>query len=240
MSVTASTFTLAVMSTDRCLAIRHPMKCRSIRTSGHVRTLLIFIWILSAIIISPLLFLRKTESHEILPSKYITYCVEKWPSMYTRQIYDVVLLVVLYAIPGTVVIVSYSLMGRRLWTPDKTLEHSRRQNSSYMKNRPTDSIMAGRRNLARMLIVMAALFAACWLPYYIIMTYTGFADDKASALDLLSFSLVLGHLNSAVNPILYSFMNKTFRKYMKRLLSCHRNKRQSTTHEKVRRYKVER
>jgi hypothetical protein len=42
------------------------------------------------------------------------FCIEKWPENQERLVYGVLCFVFVYAIPGSVVVLAYSLMGLRL------------------------------------------------------------------------------------------------------------------------------
>jgi len=83
--------------------------------------------------------------------------------------------------------------------------------------------MAGRRRVARMLWVVAALFALSWLPYHTVSLYLNFVSDNDTvSLTVLSVALLLGHSQSAQNPIVYCIMSSTFKHAMISVLRCHR------------------
>jgi hypothetical protein len=42
------------------------------------------------------------------------FCIEKWPDNHERLVYGVLCFVFVYAVPGSVVVLAYSLMGLRL------------------------------------------------------------------------------------------------------------------------------
>jgi hypothetical protein len=84
-------------------------------------------------------------------------------------------------------------------------------------------IMAGRKKVAKMLIALVIVFAICWLPYYIVSLYLDFHYDSPSAMrfmTVLPFVILLGHANSALNPVLYFYSSKTFRTYLSKLFRC--------------------
>lgn len=62
------------------------------------------------------------------------------------------------------------------------------------------------------------LFAFCWLPVHIMNTVTRLASPVTPPLVLTA--ILLSHLNSAVNPILYAYSNTKFKTAMKRVLRC--------------------
>jgi len=84
--------------------------------------------------------------------------------------------------------------------------------------------MAGRRRVARMLWVVAGLFAVSWLPYHTVSLYLNFVSDNDTvSLTVLSVALLLGHSQSAQNPVVYCIMSSTFKHAMMSVLRCHRH-----------------
>ncbi|XP_054278573.1 cholecystokinin receptor type A [Macrosteles quadrilineatus] len=66
-----------------------------------------------------------------------------------------------------------------------------------------------RRRLAQMLVALVVVFATCWLPYVTLRIYSvTSSSDPALIQSLLPFCLLLGHTHSAINPIVYWFLNR--------------------------------
>jgi hypothetical protein len=67
-------------------------------------------------IFAPVIWVRQVEKIDIgepnmdLPG----FCIEKWPDNEERLVYGVLFFVFVYAVPGSVVVLAYSLMGFRL------------------------------------------------------------------------------------------------------------------------------
>ncbi|KAK7793418.1 hypothetical protein R5R35_014317 [Gryllus longicercus] len=80
------------------------------------------------------------------------------------------------------------------------------------------SLVRERRRAARLLALLAALFAACWLPYHVLTVVMDFLPTSPPLMTLLRYSLLLGHANSAVNPLVYCFMTRAFRHSARQLL----------------------
>ena len=160
----------------------------------------------------PLLIVRTLNVQEGIVT--IAFCHENWPGSSSRKIYDIILFVFIYVIPGSVVVVSYSATGCHLMTATRNLTRTNSEVTQSYK------VMAGRRRVAKMLLVLAILFALSWLPYYTIMLYTDFNNTKDASLTGLSFALLLGHSHSAQNPVIYCFMNSSFKTGMLTLLKC--------------------
>lgn len=217
MTVAASIYTIAVMSVDRFLAIRHPMIFRRVSSTGYAVKLITAIWFLSVAIMSPLLFMRRVDVVSVIPGEPLYLCNEVWPDDSHRQLYDVMLFAILYAVPGIIICCSYSLIGKELWTEDKNLHRTESETSrSIGKN-----VLNGRKRVAKMLIALAILFAVCWLPYHIVSLYLDFNKTQVKPfLAVLPFTILVGHANSALNPVLYFYSSRSFRKYLYRILKC--------------------
>ena len=243
VSVASSVFTITVLGLDRYLAIKHPMTFRKITAGKHGIKIAIVIWLISFGIMIPLILARKVDVIDLIPRNVIddlipresfTFCSENWENNTRRQIYDIFLFLFMFILPGYIVIVSYSQIGRQLWTESTELHRG----DSEIGKQQAERVMAGRRRIARMLVTVAILFAVCWMPYHLLSLYIDFEgtphandfeespyDKRDIALDVLPFTILLGHSNSALNPILYCFMNKTFRKKVLLLLQCNTNTR---------------
>jgi len=113
-----------------------------------------------------------------------------------------------------------------------------------------------RRRVAKILLILALFFAFCWLPYSVlslILDMTSKADTDVSAgapearqLEgeetpesivtlLLPFAILLGHVNSAVNPILYCLLSKNFRRSISEMIRHPARAARGRQHCKVRR-----
>ncbi|KAH3695621.1 hypothetical protein DPMN_083082 [Dreissena polymorpha] len=222
VSVTASTFTITIMSLDRCFAILHPVKFRNLRTKSNVRSLIVIIWVTAILLMIPLLFVNKTKSQEIFANFEIVTCAEEWSSVNQRRTYDLSLLFIICIIPAQIVFISYIRMGKRLWVTDRTLKGNGGPANSGGSQRGTiDAVRASRRRTAKMCIIVSIVFVVCWLPYYTVNIYLDFYRNQ-DVLDIVYWGLLIGHLHCITNPILYCFMHKTFRYCVKRMLPCWR------------------
>lgn len=217
VSVCASVLTIVCMSVDRFLAICHPMKSRQYCTVPIVRKVIVLTWFLSALVMIPIIVVKRLDVYDNIAGKSLSFCREVWGRGGSdRQLYDLFLLCFIYVLPGSLVVTLYSKIGLALWSTNSALH---RQDSLAGNS---NKVIQGRRRVARMMIVISVLFAVCWLPYYIMTIYMDFTPDKTSQVtpEVYSFALLLGHSNNAQNPVLYCFMHKGFKAAVKRLLRC--------------------
>lgn len=68
------------------------------------------------------------------------------------------------------------------------------------------------------LSIIVLFFMVCWLPLYTINCIQAFCKDCLLPDWMMLFLILLSHLNSAVNPLLYAYHLKDFRASLKSLL----------------------
>lgn len=75
---------------------------------------------------------------------------------------------------------------------------------------PSSTSFKVRRKMAKMLIIMALIFALAWFPYVVARLYLEFAPNPNRYLvnKVLSFFLLIGHFHSVVNPFVYWYLNR--------------------------------
>ncbi|EFO18825.2 hypothetical protein LOAG_09670 [Loa loa] len=95
--------------------------------------------------------------------------------------------------------------------------------------------LAIRRETRATGVVAAILiaFLICWIPYFCITVYRGICTglniqvDKHLHVNLFMLSSWLGYAHSCFNPIIYTCLNKNFRRTIKRMICffCHKNRK---------------
>ncbi|XP_054275678.1 orexin receptor type 2-like [Macrosteles quadrilineatus] len=227
VSVGASVFTITAMSIDRYLAIRHSMAFRKVFNRKSTIFMILFLWVVSLTIFLPVLWVRETELVDLgddpllsaAVKKYsLTWCIEDW-SHRSRRAYGVLCFVLVYLTPGCVVILAYTLMGRKLWVVRPPFDKDDGSASNQQVR-----LVRERRRVARILLLLAILFALCWLPYNLLsllldldLTLPTVGLPQETLMKLFPFTLLLGHANSAINPLLYCFMTRNFRRTVRSL-----------------------
>lgn len=68
------------------------------------------------------------------------------------------------------------------------------------------------------LSIIVLFFIICWMPLYTINCVKAFCPDCYIAASWTDFCIILSHLNSAVNPLLYAYHLKDFRAALKSLI----------------------
>lgn len=209
MSVMASALSLLAISYDRFVSVFFPLK-RFI-TPPRAKKIVGVIWFVSPFLLLPSLFHHDVVSKEIKAAK----CEESWRSskaLHSYQMYRISC----YFLFLLQISVLYFLIGRRLYT---------RQQPGEQTSQSKAKDLLSKRKIIKMLFLVVALFALCWLPYMINKLLNIFPPSPGYyAPDLFVFvGNFLGLLNSVANPIVYAVLNKNFRKAFKNALRCNCN-----------------
>lgn len=70
------------------------------------------------------------------------------------------------------------------------------------------------------LSIIVAFFMLCWIPLYTINCINAFCKECFINETFTYFGIVLSHVNSALNPLLYAYHLKDFRGALMRLFKC--------------------
>uniref|UniRef100_A0A3B3B6V7 Neuropeptide Y receptor type 2 n=1 Tax=Oryzias melastigma TaxID=30732 RepID=A0A3B3B6V7_ORYME len=206
MTVQVSTITLNIIALDRHRSIVHHMETKM--SKDMCAMVIVFSWVISALLASPLAIFREYGSFDLSPEESIQVCMEKWPgSSMNGRLYSMSMLVVQVAIPLAINSVAYI----RIW---RKLKH-------HMKCGRNDH--QRRRKTTKMMLTMVVVFAVCWLPFH---AFQLAIDIDNTVLHMKDFKLVftvfhiLAMCSTCVNPILYGWMNNNYRTAFLTVCKC--------------------
>nr|BAX00424.1 hypothetical protein [Periophthalmus modestus] len=211
-----SIFFLTALSIDRYLAIVHPVSSRRFRTVLYARITCVLIWLFALLLSVPIALTR--DIHNI-NNRNLTVCAILHPTKDNVQSLEQVLLAISlmksllgFLLPFIIIITCYCLIGRAL------LGARHIQKSSQSRD---DEVL-------RMLAAAVLAFFVCWVPHQIfhfmqLLTQLS-KTDNCRLLEIIDtvmpFTICIAYFNSCVNPIVYGFVGRNFRKNLVRLLHC--------------------
>ena len=216
----------------RFYAICSPLQARYIHTNKRAYIMLTSFWIVSLLLISPQLFIQRLEPLLVWNSQdrenmiSIAYkCVEYFPEPWMSVLYSVFFYVILYLAPVLIMCVTYGKIAYTLWfrTPIDDL----------LSNQDASRRVEEKRKIVRMLVVIVALFAVCWFPFFTcqiyLLFYPGTATRKISFRIAMAFFQLCGYCNSCINPIVYCLLSESFRQHFVKTV-CNGLKRLTKRH----------
>ena len=206
--ISASVFTMMLISFDRFYAVFYPLKEKFFQKP---KVLSAIIWISSFGLMTPYVLMFQTT--EVQPGVY--YCLQKWPwappndtdfteTYKVLKSFHICLFVILYALPLSVTLFIYFLICRKLWL-------------RKIPGNVTDSKLAAERRLkrkvTRLLVITCVVFAVCWFPVYVNHYFWYVRPDQEHKCPMRVQMLFnwIAHANSALNPCLYILLNEQFR-----------------------------
>lgn len=212
----ASVYTLVLMSLDRYLAVVHPIASINFRNQRNAIIMVYLTWIIILAGNVPILFqwlvityCYKGESRSACINPLHDPSVDQTD----RRIFFGSFFAFGYLIPLALVCFLYGFMLKRLLYGVVPGGSQRARN------------IKSKKRVTRMVVIVVAIFALCWLPIQILFMIQSFGtfDQSAVSAGFQMASNCLAYMNSCVNPILYAFLSENFRRSFMRLLCCQRN-----------------
>ncbi|KAG7212726.1 hypothetical protein KM043_012993 [Ampulex compressa] len=228
LSYTASILILVVVCIERYLAIVHPIKCRSMLTRSRLRAVIGVVWIIAAVYAAPRFLYVETFRNRLNTGDEDIICI---PNMkkHNKNVLDAVNLIFLYLVPLFLMCCLYTRIAVGLWRSGATLGGpglvARTRNGRvHHVHTSSRNVLKARRGVIRMLIAVVMMFAVCNFPQQarIVWRHWGSSYDRTSDFStLLTVStFLISYMNSCLNPLLYAFLSRNFRKGMRELLIC--------------------
>lgn len=210
LNLYTSIFLLTALSIDRYLAIVHPVRSRRCRTVVYARVTCVLVWVVAFLLSLPTALIRGTH---FIQNNNVTVC-----AILDKDLHNVLAALSLiksvlgFLLPITIILTCYCLIGRALLKA-RDIQRNSRSNG--------DEVL-------RMLAAAVLSFFICWAPHQIF----NFMDmllllkvitncDVTEIIDTgMPFTICIAFFNSCMNPILYGFVGKNFRRNLLKLLRC--------------------
>uniref|UniRef100_A0A3Q2XSA4 Neuromedin B receptor n=1 Tax=Hippocampus comes TaxID=109280 RepID=A0A3Q2XSA4_HIPCM len=212
-SVGVSVFTLTALSADRYKAIVKPMDMRTSSALLWTCAKAGAIWLLSVLLAIPEAVFSQVVAMQGGENGTFLNCVPYPLSERTHpKVHAAALFLVYFLLPLAVISVYYYHIARTLMRsardmPGEVSEHTKRQ-------------METRKRLAKTVLVLVALFAACWLPNHLLYLYRSFryqrTDESLAHLLLTLLARILSFSSSCVNPLALYLLSDSFRRHFQR------------------------
>ncbi|XP_049785180.1 adipokinetic hormone/corazonin-related peptide receptor variant I isoform X2 [Schistocerca cancellata] len=196
-----SSFVLICISIDRYFAVLKPMKLSDVARRG--RYLLAAAWIMSVLCSTPQMFVFHVESHPNVT--WYRQCVSynSFPSKFSEYSYLGFGMLMMYGLPLTVIIFSYTSILGEIYRRSREFSDDRFRRSSL------GFLGRARIRTLKMTIIIVVVFFICWTPYYIMCLWWWFDKDSAMKIDfrLQKGLFIFASTNSCMNPIVYGVFN---------------------------------
>ncbi|TSL47728.1 Neuromedin-U receptor 1 [Bagarius yarrelli] len=218
----ASVLNITAVSIERYLAVVHPLRVKHVMTRGHVRRVIMTLWIVSFLCALP-----NTSLHgmTVLPPKFGQSFPESAVCSLVKPVWIYGMIVQLTAffffiVPVITIGILYLRIALQLHRETILLQNDTKAWHSAAQGRTLQTTR--RRQVTKMLFVLVVVFAICWAPFHIDRVMWSYIEDWSEeqhrAFEYVHLiSGVFFYLSSAVNPVLYSLMSSRFRELLKEL-----------------------
>ncbi|XP_066488713.1 cholecystokinin receptor type A [Tiliqua scincoides] len=132
VSVSVSTFNLVAISFERYSAICRPLESRVWQTKSHALKVIAVTWCLSFTIMTPYPIYSKLLPFTTRHNHTANMCRLRWPNELTQQSWYIFQLLILFLIPGIVMMIAYGLISLELYRGIK-FDVSQRKSSRERK-----------------------------------------------------------------------------------------------------------
>ncbi|XP_071477431.1 G-protein coupled receptor 54-like [Diadema antillarum] len=207
--IVASSLNLVLMTLERYYAIMYPIQYRSQINSHRAKVIAPIPWIIGFLYQQNLLWFTSVEDDMCLlfqfPSRLHLVSLGLL-GVFLEFILPVI--VVMYVHVGIVRKLRKSVVKRA-----EGATHDRnKSNFTALERTTADAKTRARKNVIKTLFFISIFFVICWTPNQVIYMYYSILDKNFADLLLYKLSVFLAFGNMCINPFIYTFQYRRFRK----------------------------
>ncbi|XP_071808081.1 somatostatin receptor type 4-like [Asterias amurensis] len=211
-----SVFSLVTVNLERFVAIVYPLKYKVVFTRRNKILMITTCWILATLSKTFILFLY--DEGENVGCRFLG-----WPNPEVQAVVGLYTFIV--QLPGPFLVMVWA-QWRVISTLKRQMKVLKGRMASSTVN-PADQRkmwqLRASQTLIRTLLTFVITFAVCWAPIQVMFLVYNFGVYVDFSSPFRHISVMLSVCNSCVNPILYTLMNKPFRKGIREALCKRRN-----------------
>lgn len=200
-AITNVELTLVAIAVDRYFAICRPLWHN--KSADRTRKVIIGLWLLSALLMSPYLYILRETTFTFLDDKLTAhFCLRNYGSYTFKIIVVVFQFTALYIIPLSIVIISYGKVALRI-----------RASITTSRN-----IMRKKQRAVICVVVITLVFIVCWTPVWTIQMYKELSNEGYYAdweKELLFWSVFVANISTIIHPTIYAVFGQNLREKLR-------------------------
>ena len=218
--LTASVYTLMLISFERYLKISKPLQYRSRMTTSKSLKIILIIWLISAV------FATYAATPDSGNYGFLATGAALCPHYYRenrskRDGYMTFLYISVIFLPAIVILIMYALIFVVADKRQRMLRNGELDETSTGQNQR--SVLRQDLKIVRMLLIVVVVFFFCWLPLSITYLSVIYNQNAVRNWSFRSFFIyyfviyLLPLITSLCNPIIYACLDQTYREAFKHL-----------------------
>lgn len=218
MLCTASIFHLSCIAFDRYYAVCNPLVYSLKMSNSHVALLIAMCWTVPMLIsFGPIMLdLHIADVDIFIPKDVCVFLVSR--------IYAVMASLVAFYLPMAIMLVAYWKIFKAAKRQAKQISAMESQMASGVgkdssKKKRHRNTMKREGKAAKTLGIIMAVFLIFWMPFFTVNIVDPFIEYSTEGV-IWDVFLWLGYVNSSLNPFLYGFFNRCFRRAFLMFIGC--------------------
>ena len=213
LTIPTSNLTLLVLSIDRYMTLSEPLnqfRGRQAMTRRRILCYMASLWIYT--LVCALLPNTGWEIWRLEPTNVIGgICIFNG-----SRLYNILVTVLHFIVPGLAMCVVYLMIYHQIHRHSRAV---RPLDSPVSQSTQASLLLQRNIRAAKRIALIVSVFLLCWMPFSILSIIGNLCNECLAKIpsEVFYVTLMTGYLNTALNPILYSFNNRNFMDSYKRL-----------------------
>ncbi|KAG9260649.1 putative G-protein coupled receptor 61 [Astyanax mexicanus] len=245
--ISASIFTVTVISVERYYYIVHPMRYEAKMTPRVAAIAMVLVWVAAAILGLATVF--GWPDYGRRSSIAAVHCSLHWSHSGHRKVFSILFCVVCFCVPAAIILAVYGNVYKVAHTAARqrgplpswviaTPRPKRRSDSVnsqttiittsssarrgvHAHRRPRRTLVGGKAALT--LAVIVGQFVLCWLPYFAFHLHLSLGFSHSTSDEAEGPVTWLAYSSFAANPFFYGLLNRQIREELCKIICCCRS-----------------